>query len=163
MQVQNQAHPAASAPTQPAANGSAQPAANASAQPAANAPAQPTAHTSAQTAASGVAQPSTADAADNAEGTETHEAAQLNGNAEQDAAMAEEDDMQLSDIFQPGTVLRFEFEQTDGQNLPPLSFREIRNPFGGLEGGVKHCDYKLVSWQQTVASACFDGSWALEF
>ena len=93
------------------------------------------------------AQPITADGDANTVATANDQPAQANGYEQQDVDMAEEEnsqELEISDMFQPGTVLHVTFEPTEGQSLPTEGFRSIRVPFGGLEGGVKHADYRNV-------------------
>ena len=48
--------------------------------------------------------------------------------------------------FTPGTVLQFDLDPEDASKSTTLNYRAVRPAFGGMEGGVRHCECESVSY-----------------
>ncbi len=83
-----------------------------------------------------------------AEGSSDQQQANGDAEAEADAEQPSQEDMvDAADVdFIPGTVVQFDLDPEDVRNSSNLHFTGIRPAFGGKEGGIRHCEYKPVSF-----------------
>ena len=82
-----------------------------------------------------------------AAGASDQQAASGSAEAEADAEGPSQQDVvdNAAVTFTPGTVVQFDLDPEDASKSSGLDFRAVRPVFGGMEGGVRHCDFRSVS------------------